>query len=172
MGIPTVLLSGDSAGAARVLGGKVGIEDIRAELLPADKVRAMEEMRSRFGPVAMVGDGINDAPALAGADVGIAVGGDLGGTDQAREAAAVTLMGADLRLLPRAVRLAKATMRTVRTNVAFAIGIKVVFLLLILAGHGTMWMAVLADVGATLLVTLYGMRLLRWGGDLPPASTG
>ncbi len=172
MGIPTVLLSGDSAGAARVLGEKVGIEDIRAELLPADKVRAMKEMRSRFGPVAMVGDGINDAPALAGADVGIAVGGDLGGTDQAREAAAVTLMGADLRLLPRAIRLAKATMRTVRTNVAFAIGIKLVFLLLILAGHGTMWMAVLADVGATLLVTLYGMRLLRWGGDLPPASTG
>jgi len=171
MGIPTVLLSGDSAGAARVLGEKVGIEDIQAELLPADKVRAMEELRARFGPVAMVGDGINDAPALAGADVGIAVGGDLGGTDQAREAAAVTLMGADLRLLPRAIRLAKATMRTVRTNVAFAIGIKLVFLLLILAGHGTMWMAVLADVGATLLVTLYGMRLLRWGGDLPTTST-
>jgi Zn2+/Cd2+-exporting ATPase len=171
MGIPIVLLSGDSAGAARVLGEKVGIEDVQAELLPADKVRAMDELRSQFGPVAMVGDGINDAPALAGADVGIAVGGDLGGTDQARAAAAVTLMGADLRLLPRAIRLAKATMRTVRANVAFAIGIKLVFLLLILAGHGTMWMAVLADVGATLLVTLYGMRLLRWGGDLPATSS-
>jgi Zn2+/Cd2+-exporting ATPase len=168
MGIATVLLSGDSWGPARVLGERVGIEEVQAELMPADKVKAMGELRSRFGSVAMVGDGINDAPALAGADVGIAVGGDLGGTDQAREAAAVTLMGADLRLLPRVIRLARATMRTVRANVAFAIGIKLVFLLLILAGHGTMWMAVMADVGATLLVTLYGMRLLRWGGD-PPA---
>jgi Zn2+/Cd2+-exporting ATPase len=170
LGIATVLLSGDSAGAARVLGDRVGIEDVRAELLPGEKVRAMEEMRARLGSVAMVGDGINDAPALAASDVGIAVGGDLGGTDQAREAAAVTLMGADLRLLPRAIRLARATMRTVRVNVAFAIGIKLVFLALILAGMGTMWMAVLADVGATIIVTLYGMRLLRWGQGTPPSA--
>lgn len=171
MGLVTVLLSGDSEGAARVLGERVGIVEVHAELLPAEKVRAVENLRGRVGAVAMVGDGINDAPALAAADVGIAVGGDLGGTDQAREAAAVTLMGADLRLLPRSIRLARATMQTVRVNVAFAIGIKLVFLALILAGTGTMWMAVLADVGATLIVTLYGMRLLRWGGEAPPPAT-
>ncbi|TVP46062.1 MAG: cation-translocating P-type ATPase [Gemmatimonadales bacterium] len=171
MGIATVLLSGDSAGAARVLGERVGIEEVQAELLPLDKVRAIEEIRTRLGSVAMVGDGINDAPALAASDVGIAVGGDLGGTDQAREAAAVTLMGSDLRLLPRAIRLARATMRTVHVNVGFAIGIKLVFLALILAGMGTMWMAVLADVGATIIVTLYGMRLLRWGKETPPSAT-
>ncbi len=170
--LPTLLVSGDSKGAARYLAERVGIEEVRAELLPAEKVRVMDELRSRHGPVAMVGDGINDAPALAMADVGIAVGGDLGGTDQAREAAHVTLMGADLRLLPRTLRLARAAMWTVKVNVWFAIGIKAVFMLLVLAGLGTMWMAVMADVGATLVVTLFGMRLLRWGGDLPEPLTG
>jgi Zn2+/Cd2+-exporting ATPase len=168
LGVSTTLISGDSEGAAQFLAGRVGIEDVRAELLPEEKVRIIQELRERHGTVAMVGDGINDAPALATSDVGIAMGGALGGTDQAREAADITLMGEDLRLLPRSIRLARAAMRTVRANVAFAIGIKVVFLLLVLAGVGTMWMAVLADVGATLIVTLYGMRLLRWGrGDLP-----
>ena len=170
LGVRTTLLSGDSEGAARFLGERVGIQDVRAELLPQDKVEIIEQLRALHGAVAMVGDGINDAPALASCDVGIAVGGALGGTDQAREAAAITLMGDDLRLLPRSIRLARAAMRTVRANVAFAIGIKVVFLTLVLAGLGTMWMAVLADVGATLVVTLYGMRLLRWGGDDIPES--
>jgi cation transport ATPase len=94
--------------------------------------------------------------------VGVARGGDLGGTDQAREAAAVTFMSQDLRALPRTLRLARAAMQTVRVNVGAAIGIKVAFLFLVLAGVGTLWMAVVADVGATLLVTLFGMRLLRW----------
>lgn len=163
MGITSILLSGDSEGAAHFLAREVGIGEVRAELMPQDKIAIVREIRERYGPVAMVGDGINDAPALAGADVGIAVGGELGGTDQARDAAAVTLMQGDLRALPRTLELARAAMATVRTNVAFAIGIKLVFLLLVLVGMGTMWMAVLADVGATLLVTLYGMRLLRWG---------
>jgi Zn2+/Cd2+-exporting ATPase len=162
MGIPTVLLSGDSPGAARHLGAQVGISTVLGELLPEQKVATLQEMRDRYGPVAMVGDGINDAPALAASEVGIAVGGDLGGTDQAREAAAVTLMTTDLKVLPRTLRLARATLQTVRTNVAFALGIKVVFLFLVLLGKGTLWMAVIADVGATLLVTLFGMRLLRW----------
>jgi Zn2+/Cd2+-exporting ATPase len=172
LGVSTTLISGDSEGAARFLGERVGIDDVRSELLPEAKVKIIQELRARHGTVAMVGDGINDAPALAVCDVGIAVGGALGGTDQAREAADITLMGEDLRLLPRSIRLARAAMRTVRANVAFAIGIKAVFLLLVLAGLGTMWMAVLADVGATLVVTLYGMRLLRWGGEgglAPPA---
>jgi Zn2+/Cd2+-exporting ATPase len=172
MGISTVLLSGDSPGAARHLAEEVGIRRTRAELLPEEKVAALRELRSEMGPVAMVGDGINDAPALAAADVGVAVGGDLGGTDQAREAAAVTLMRSDLQVLPRTLRLARATMQTVRANVAFAIGIKLAFLLLVLAGVGTLWMAVVADVGATLAVTLYGMRLLRWEapGDRVPVA--
>lgn len=172
MGLATVLLSGDSEGAARYLADRVEIEDVEAELLPEDKVGAVRRLRERYGPVAMVGDGINDAPALAGADVGIAVGGDLGGTDQAREAADVTLMGDDLGLLPRALRLARAAMWTVKANVWFAVGVKAVFLLLVLAGLGTLWMAVLADVGATVAVTLFGLRLLWWeGGDRDAARS-
>jgi Zn2+/Cd2+-exporting ATPase len=175
MGVRTVLVSGDSQGAALSLAEGIHVDELRAELLPEEKLRIVEELRSRHGPVAMVGDGINDAPALAAADVGIAVGGALGGTDQARETAGVTLMRDDLRVLPRTLRLARAAMRTVRANVAFAIGIKVVFLVLVLLGLGTLWMAVLADVGATLVVTLHGMRLLRWNdprGPIIPAPGG
>ncbi len=162
LGMETILLSGDSEAAAGSVARQVGIERVEGRLLPQEKLARIESLRGELGPVAMVGDGINDAPALAAADVGIAVGGDLGGTDQAREAAAVTLMRPDLAELPRTFRLARETMRTIRANVAFAIGIKVAFVLLVLVGMGTLWMAVLADVGATLLVTLYGLRLLRW----------
>lgn len=164
MGLRTLLLSGDSDGAAGTLARTIPVDEVRADLLPEEKVRAVESLRDEVGAVAMVGDGINDAPALAAATVGIAVGGELGGTDQARETAGITLLRTDLRAIPRTIRLARATMRTIRANVAFAIGIKVVFLALVLLGMGTLWMAVLADVGATLLVTLNGMRLLRWGG--------
>ncbi|MEX2527053.1 MAG: cation-translocating P-type ATPase [Gemmatimonadota bacterium] len=167
MGVTPVLLSGDSGPAARHLAERVGIQEVRADLMPAEKMTAIEELQLEWGCVAMVGDGINDAPALAKADVGIAVGGDLGGTDQARQAAAMTLLRGDLRLLPRTIRLARAAMTTVRLNVGFAVGIKAVFLALILAGMGTLWMAVLADVGATVLVTLFGMRLLRWKEPQP-----
>ncbi len=162
MGIETILLSGDSEAAAAAVARQVGISRTEGDLLPQEKLSRVEALQAERGPVAMVGDGINDAPALAVADVGIAVGGGLGGTDQAREAAAVTLMRPDLETLPRTLRLARATMRTIRANVAFAIGIKVAFLALVLAGMGTLWMAVLADVGATIVVTLYGLRLLRW----------
>ena len=157
-----VMLTGDNRGAAQTIGAQVGVTDVRAELLPADKLAAIRELQTTHGAVAMVGDGINDAPALAAADVGIAIGGATG-TTQAMETADVTLMSADLRQLPFAVRLSRAAMCTIRINVALSIGIKLAFLVVVLLGWGTMWMAVLADMGTALLVTLNGMRLLRFG---------
>ncbi len=169
MGMRTLLLSGDSPGAAGTLARTLDVDEVRANLLPEEKVRVVERLREELGPVAMVGDGVNDAPALAAATVGIAVGGELGGTDQARETAGITLLRDDLGAVPRTIRLARATLRTVHVNVAFAIGIKLLFLVLVLLGMGTLWMAVLADVGATVLVTLNGMRMLRW--ESPWATT-
>lgn len=152
-----VMLTGDNAGVAQHIAQQAGITDVRAELLPANKREAVRALAAQYGPIAMVGDGVNDAPALASADVGIAMG--LGGTAQASETADVVLMQDDLRALPSLLRLAKATMRTVWLNVAFAVGIKLAFFALVLAGLGSMWLAVFADVGASLLVTLNGMRL-------------
>lgn len=169
MHLPTIMLTGDHERSATIIGTELGVAEIRAGLLPAAKLDAVEELEARYGPVAMVGDGINDAPALARASVGIAIGGAHGGTHQAMETADVTLMSDDLRQLPRLFRLARETMRTVRANVIFSLGIKVVFMVAVLLGVGTMWMAVLADVGASLLVTLNGMRMLRFpvGGRAP-----
>ncbi len=152
-----VMLTGDNEDAARRVAQQVGVTEVRANCLPEDKVSAVTELRELAGGVAMVGDGINDAPALATATVGIAIGN----TAQAMETADVTLMGDDLRQLPFAIRLSQAAMRTIWINVAFSIGIKLLFLLLILLGYGSMWLAVFADMGASLLVTLNGMRLLR-----------
>ena len=158
MGISSlVMLTGDHAATAERIAAEVGLTDVRASLLPADKVAAVEELREKYGNVAMVGDGINDTPALAAASVGLA----LGRTAQALETADVVLLGDDLRQLPFAVRLARMAMNTVRVNVALSIGIKVVFFVLVLIGSGSMWMAVLADLGTSLLVTANGMRLLR-----------
>ncbi len=157
-----VMLTGDNAATAQAIAEAVGVTDVRADLLPADKVTAVEMIQREFGPVAMIGDGINDAPALALADVGIAIGGAYGGTNQAMETADVTLMSDDLRRLPFALALSQAARRTIWVNVALSIGIKVIFFGLVLLGVGTLWMAVLADVGTSLLVTLNGMRLQGW----------
>lgn len=162
-----VMLTGDQAATARVVAEQVGVNEVRADLLPEHKIAAIEELKRTHGAVAMVGDGINDAPALASASVGIALGGASGGTAQAMETADITLMSDDLRRLPFAIRLSRATMRTIGVNVFLSIAVKLVFLVLVLLGMGTMWMAVLADMGTSLLVTLNGMRLLRW-----PAFTG
>ena len=157
-----VMLSGDQSGPARKIAEEVGLTQVQAELLPQEKLDKIKELQEDY-IVAMVGDGINDAPALAQANVGIALGGALGGTAQAMESADVTLMSGTLSRLPFVIRLSRAAMRTVKFNVILALGIKLIFFLLVLSGQGTMWMAVFADTGTTLLVTLIGMRLLRWG---------
>ncbi len=149
--------------AAQVIADQVGVSDVRAGLLPAQKLAALESLRAEHGPIAMVGDGINDAPALAHADVGISMSAASGGSALAMEAGDITLMSDDLRRLPYAVRLSRAAMRTIRSNIVFSIAIKLLVFVLILLGTGSIWLAVLADVGASLLVTLNGMRLLRWG---------
>ncbi len=165
-----VMLTGDTLGAAQHIAQQVGeVDEIHAELLPEDKVntlRALRAQQPRGATIAMVGDGINDAPALAAADVGIAMGG--AGTAQAMEAADVVLMKDDLSQLPFAYRLSRAALRTVRFNIAFSVGLKLAFFALALAGMSTLWLAVLADVGASLLVTLNGLRLLRYGTPHAP----
>jgi Cd2+/Zn2+-exporting ATPase len=154
-----VMLTGDNAGTAQAVAAQAGVDEVRANLLPGDKVSAIEALLAEYGTVAMVGDGVNDAPALARSSVGIAMGG--AGSDQALETADVALMGDDLALLPFVIRLSRATRSIIVQNVAFSLAIKAIFLLLALGGVATLWMAVFADVGASLLVILNGMRLLR-----------
>jgi len=154
-----VLLTGDvRASADRALAG-TGLDEAHAELLPAQKVEAIQALRERYGPVAMVGDGINDAPALAAADVGIAMG--VAGSDVALETADVVLMSDDLSRLPFALRLGRTALGNIRQNVAIALTLKLAFVVLAAAGLATMWMAILADTGASLLVTANSLRLLR-----------
>ncbi|HEX8757943.1 MAG TPA: cation-translocating P-type ATPase [Steroidobacteraceae bacterium] len=155
----TAMLSGDSERAAQAVAARLGrVDEIRAGLLPADKLAAVAELQRSHGPVAMIGDGINDAPALARADVGIAMGG---GTGQAMETADVVLMQDDLARLPSALRVARRNRVVVRENIAISLGLKLAFLALTIPGLATLWLAVVADVGATVLVTLNGMRMLR-----------
>ncbi len=153
-----IMLTGDNEATAQAVGQAVGVTQVEANCLPEDKVTAVSRLRRQYGPIAMVGDGINDTPALATADVGIAIGN----TAQAMETADITLMNDDMSRLPFALRLSRAAMRTIQVNVALSIGIKLAFVVLVLAGWGTMWMAVLADMGTSLLVTLNGMRLLQY----------
>jgi Cd2+/Zn2+-exporting ATPase len=152
------LLTGDRDAVAQETGAAVGVDEALGHLLPEDKVAHVSRLRETFGPVAMVGDGINDAPALAAADVGIAMGV---GTDVAIETADVALLSSDLTAVPRAVRLGRAAIGTIRANVAIALGLKLAFVALAAGGVATLWMAVLADTGASLLVTANSLRLLR-----------
>lgn len=159
MGITTVMLTGDNTHVAQTIGKQVGVSDIRAELLPEDKVTAVTALQNDLGPVAMTGDGINDTPALAAASVGIAMGG--AGSPQALETADVALMADDLTQLPFAIRLSRFAFKLIRQNVIISFGVKALFLILALFGLTSLWVAILADVGMSLLVTMNGMRPLR-----------
>jgi Cd2+/Zn2+-exporting ATPase len=154
-----VMVTGDEERVAEAIAAEAGIDEIRAKLLPRQKVAAVEELRRHFGPVAMVGDGVNDAPALAASDIGVAMGA--AGTDAALETADVALMGDDLGLLPRFFRLGRRTRTNIVENVVFSIGVKLAVLVLALFGIASLWMAVFADTGVALLVVLNGLRLLR-----------
>jgi Zn2+/Cd2+-exporting ATPase len=154
-----VMLTGDHEATARAIAREAGITELRASLLPEDKVTAVEELRRRYGGVLMVGDGVNDAPALAASDVGVAMGA--AGSHAALETADVALMADDLGKVPFLVRLSRATVRNIKTNIAFSLALKAAFLALAVAGLATLWMAVLADMGASMIVIANGLRLLK-----------
>lgn len=156
-----VMLSGDREAVARRVARDLGIDEVRAQLLPEQKVEAVRELRERFGYAAMVGDGVNDAPALKTATVGIAMGAI--GSDVAIEAADIALMNDDLRLLPYLVRVSRATVNIIRQNIAFAIGTKLLLLVIAAPGYLPLWLAVMGDTGVSLLVTLNALRLVPLG---------
>jgi Cd2+/Zn2+-exporting ATPase len=157
-GIKTIMLTGDNPTTAAAIASQAGIDDVRANLLPEEKLAAIEELIRQYSTVGMVGDGINDAPALAKASIGFAMGA--AGSDVALETADVALMEDDLRKLPEFFQLSRATVRVLWQNIAFAIAVKLVFFGLALAGIATLWMAVFADMGASLIVVFNGLRLI------------
>ncbi len=157
-GVRTVMLTGDNTATAESVAHQLGIDEVQANLLPQDKLVAIQQLAAQ-GPVGMVGDGVNDAPSLAAAHIGFSMGA--AGTDSAREAADVLIMNDDLRKLPETLRLSRRTQAVLWQNITLALGIKAVFLLLALFENASMWMAVFADMGASLLVVFNGLRLLR-----------
>jgi len=159
LGVVPIMLTGDNAATARTVGHLAGISEIRGNLLPEDKLKAIEEFQGRYGVTAMTGDGINDAPALAKANIGFAMGA--AGTHTAMEAADVVVMNDDLRRLPETIRLSKQTHIILWQNITLALGIKAVFLIMAIFDDASMWMAVFADMGASLLVVFNGLRLLK-----------
>ncbi|MCF6267282.1 MAG: heavy metal translocating P-type ATPase [Desulfuromusa sp.] len=159
LGVNTIILTGDNPHTADAIARQVGIDEARGNQLPEDKLQTIAALLDQNKTVGMVGDGINDAPALARADIGFAMGA--AGTDTAIETADVALMDDDLRKLPTFIRLSRATSAILAQNIIFALSIKVIFIALTFAGHATMWMAVFADMGASLLVVFNGLRLLR-----------
>lgn len=160
MGVTCIMLTGDNNTTAKAIAAHVGIEDARGNMLPEDKLAVIDELRKRYGVVGMVGDGINDAPALAKSSIGFAMGA--AGTDTALETADVALMEDDLRRIALFIALSRKTCRVLKQNISLAIGIKAVFLALNIAGLATLWMAVFADVGASLIVVFNGLRLLKF----------
>ena len=159
LGITPVMLTGDNQATAQAIARDAGLTDVRGNLLPEDKLAAIKALQAHYGPTAMTGDGINDAPALAQADIGVAMGA--AGTDIAMEAADVVVMNDDLRRIAETVRLSRKTHAVLWQNISLALGIKAVFLVLALFDNASMWMAVFADMGASLLVVANGLRLLR-----------
>jgi Cd2+/Zn2+-exporting ATPase len=159
LGVKPVMLTGDNAQAADFVARQIGIDEVKASLLPAQKLEAIAELKQRHGHVGMVGDGINDAPALARADIGFAMGA--AGTATALEAADVAIMDDDPGKLASFIRLSQQASGVLKQNIALALAIKLVFLILAFAGKATLWMAVFADMGASLLVVFNGLRLLR-----------
>lgn len=160
LGVTTVMLTGDNDTVARAIGAQVGVQDVRAGLLPQDKSEAVLALQNQYGKVAMVGDGVNDTPALAAANVGIAMGG--AGSAQAIETADITLMADDIQQLPFTLRLSRFATRLINQNIAVSIGVKAIVAVLAVAGLTSLWLAIFADVGMLVLVTLNGMRPLRF----------
>lgn len=159
-GIETVvMLTGDNRGTAEAIGKETGIDEVRAELLPAEKVAAIDQLVERYGQVAMIGDGVNDAPAMARATLSVAMGA--AGSDAAIETADVALMSDDLSKLPWLIRHSRRTLGVIRQNIAFSLAVKAVFVLLTFGGYSSLWAAIAADMGASLLVVFNGLRLLR-----------
>ncbi len=162
LGVTPVMLTGDNQATAKAIAHEAGIQDARGDLLPEDKLKAIQEMQQRYGFTGMAGDGINDAPALAQADIGYAMGG--AGTDSAMESADIVIMNDNLQRVAETVRLSRRTHAVLWQNIILALGIKAVFFVLAVFGNATMWMAVFADMGASLLVVGNGLRLLRGTG--------
>ena len=154
-----VMLTGDNRQTAEAMAAAAGVDDCRAELLPEDKVEVVSRLTREFGQVGMVGDGVNDAPAMAAASLGIAMGAT--GSDAAIETADIALMADDLSKLPWLMRHSRKTLRIIQQNIVFALGLKTLFIVLALAGMATLWMAIAADMGASLLVIFNGLRLLK-----------
>jgi Cd2+/Zn2+-exporting ATPase len=163
LGLQTIMLTGDNAGTAAAMARELGVGEQRAGLLPADKVTAIAELDARHGPTGMVGDGVNDAPALAAAKVSIALGGISSGA--ALETADIVLLADDLSRLPWLIRHSRATLALIRQNIALALGTKALVLFLAVLGYANLWMAIAADVGTSLLVVANALRLLRRGAE-------
>jgi Cd2+/Zn2+-exporting ATPase len=160
------MLTGDNPATTRAIADQLGIHDARGNLMPQDKQTAIAELKSRYGTVGMVGDGVNDAPALARSDIGFAMGA--AGTATALETADVAIMDDDPRKIADFISLSRQTAAVLKQNISLAIGIKAIFLVLALSANATLWMAVFADMGASLLVVFNGLRLINYFSKRAP----